>query len=52
MLSNDELLKINGGEINYLLISGVTVGLISLFIGMVDGYLNPISCNLCKKAHS
>lgn len=47
MISNKELLNITGG-MKYLLIGGIGSAIISLIIGIFDGYLNPISCNACK----
>ena len=48
MISNEELLSINGG-ISYLL-AGAIVTVITLLIGVADGYFNPTPCNhICVK---
>lgn len=43
-LSNQELMNINGGtkKVTFGLIAG---GLITLIIGIIDGYLRPLKCN-------
>ncbi len=44
ILTEKELLKIEGGSINWTTIS--IIGTIVTFIaGLVDGYLRPIKCN-------
>lgn len=43
MISNEELLNIYGG-INYLVV-GAIVTVITLLIGVADGYYNPTPCN-------
>ena len=44
-LSRDDLINITGGgKINYGLLSAISAGIMFL-IGLVDGYLRPLSCN-------
>lgn len=44
LLTKEELLKVNGGAINWTAIS--IIGSIVTFItGLVDGYLRPIKCH-------
>ncbi len=45
-LQNDELDDIKGGGISlrYAILAGLA-GLITLLIGVVDGYMNPQKCN-------
>lgn len=44
VLSNDELSTVYGGSIKYgwYALAG---GLITLIVGIIDGYLRPLSCN-------
>ena len=44
MLTNEEMLNINGGGINWSVISVVGAG-IALIAGIVDGFLRPLRCN-------
>lgn len=43
-LNNEEMNKISGGGVNWTMIAGVGA-LVSLLVGIVDGYINPIKCN-------
>lgn len=45
-LKEKELSEIKGGAINlrYAILTGIA-GLITLLIGIVDGYVNPQKCN-------
>lgn len=50
MLLNDgELLKIKGGGALTTTLLAVLGGLITLLIGVIDGYMNPLKCNIRKK---
>ena len=44
VLSNNELSNIYGGAIKYGWIAAIG-GLITLLVGIVDGYLRPLECN-------
>ena len=43
-MSNTELLSIKGGISKTFVVGGVSV-IISFLIGVLDGYLRPLSCN-------
>ena len=44
MLSDNEMLNINGGAIRWTI--GLIVGsVITLIAGIIDGYLRPLKCN-------
>lgn len=51
MIDSKELTTINGG-FDAVIGYGISVTLIGIIIGIIDGYINPTSCNLCKKNHS
>ena len=42
-LKDEELLKINGGEVNASVILGIA-GAITFVVGIVDGFLRPYKC--------
>jgi len=42
-LTNNELLKIMGGSVNWSMVSVIGT-IISFIAGIVDGYLRPIKC--------
>ncbi len=41
-INNNELKKVNGGGIGWYIAFG---GVITFLIGVVDGYIRPLSCN-------
>lgn len=43
-LEDNELMNISGGGIKYGL-AALVGGIITFLIGVVDGYLRPLSCN-------
>lgn len=43
-LSNNELLKVNGGAISWKLLAAVPLA-VSFIAGIIDGYLRPLKCN-------
>lgn len=43
ILIREELLQIKGG--GWLLITGIVGGVVTFIIGIVDGFLRPLSCN-------
>lgn len=49
-LSNLELVDVKGGALSLkaAILAGIA-GLITFLIGIVDGYMNPIKCNMRKK---
>lgn len=44
VLENKELMNISGGGFKYG-IAALIGGLITFLVGVVDGYLRPLSCN-------
>ncbi len=45
MLAQKELINVKGGAINWITI-GIGLGAVATFlIGVIDGYLRPLSCN-------
>ncbi len=44
VLENKELMSISGGGFKYG-IAAIVGGIITFLIGVVDGYLRPLSCN-------
>lgn len=44
MLTNDELLDVKAGAINFGTVSLIIAG-ITFIIGVVDGYFRPLKCN-------
>lgn len=44
MVSNKELMDVTGGGIKIGLVIGIG-SLISFLVGVIDGYLRPLSCN-------
>ena len=44
MLTNEEMLNINGGGINWGIISIVGAGL-AFIAGIIDGFFRPLNCN-------
>lgn len=45
LLEKEELLAINGGEINVSIVAGISAA-IAFLISVVDGFLNPNKCIL------
>ena len=44
MISNNELLEIKGGAAKYFY--GIGIGsVISFIVGLIDGYMRPLSCH-------
>ncbi|MBR3362799.1 MAG: class IIb bacteriocin, lactobin A/cerein 7B family [Bacilli bacterium] len=43
-LTKKELLEINGGAVNWTVVSIIGTA-ITFIAGIIDGYLNPIKCN-------
>ena len=43
-MSNEELVNIKAGVSKTFIIGGISV-VISFLIGVIDGYLRPLSCN-------
>ncbi len=43
-LTTNELTMIKGGGLRHIILVGIA-GLITLLIGVVDGYMNPQKCN-------
>ena len=43
-MNNEELMSIKGGVSKTILIGGLGV-IISFIIGVLDGYMRPLSCN-------
>ena len=44
MLTNEEMLKVSGGAVNWSII-GVAGAIVTLIAGIIDGYLRPLKCN-------
>ncbi|MDD4187175.1 MAG: class IIb bacteriocin, lactobin A/cerein 7B family [Bacilli bacterium] len=44
MLTNEEMLSIDGGAVSWSLI-GLIGGAITFIAGIIDGYLRPLKCN-------
>ena len=44
VLQNEELMNITGGAVNYGVLA-VIGGVVAFVIGVIDGYLRPLSCN-------
>lgn len=44
VLNNKELMKIEGGGINYKMAFGIIGGVIAFMIGFVDGIIHPKKC--------
>ncbi len=44
-MSKDELMAISGGGINWALIGGALIGVITFIGGFLDGLTRPLSCN-------
>ena len=44
VLSKEELSNVYGGGVKFGLFAALG-GLITLFVGMIDGYLRPLKCN-------
>ena len=43
-LTNNEMMSINGGAVNWAIVAGIGT-LVSFIIGAIDGYVNPQKCN-------
>ncbi len=49
ILTNDELISLKGGAFNLRTAILVGIGgLITLLVGVMDGYMNPQACNMKK----
>ena len=44
MLTNKEMLNVEGGRINWSIVSFIGAGL-ALLAGIIDGFLRPLKCN-------
>lgn len=44
VLQSDELISITGGAVKYGVVA-IVGGLLTFLIGVVDGYLRPLTCN-------
>ena len=43
IIDDEELKTINGG--NKYIVVGIAIGFISFIVGLIDGYIRPLSCN-------
>lgn len=44
VLQNEELTTITGGGVNYTILA-IIGGVVAFAIGVIDGYLRPLTCN-------
>jgi len=44
MLTNNEMINIDGGRINWGLVSIIS-GAVALVVGIIDGFFRPLKCN-------
>lgn len=44
-LSNEEMIKIEGGGIKFTIAGAIIGGIITFVIGLVDGLIHPKSCS-------
>ncbi len=45
MLTDNELLNIEGGAVSWTTIGVVLGGIVTLLVGVFDGYFRPLKCN-------
>ena len=45
MLTEKELIKVTGGEASSLGIGAIIGGIATFIIGVIDGFLRPLSCH-------